>query len=344
MPQKISMWEISEQNTLNEISSSEINLEERLEDWLESNISILGPDLLVIGRQVRTDFGGEIDLLCLDASGAVVVVELKKGQTPREVTAQALDYASWVKDLSYQRIEDLAQNYLEGSLDEAFNTKFEVELPDTLNESHRSLIVAEAMDASTERIVRYLSDLKVPINVATVQHFRASDGREMLAQVFLIEPEAAAAGLQASSKRRTTNATVAELQRLAEENGVSQLYLQIRNGIGGIFLSTVFGRTKLGIQVRRENRSLAVLILDLEESGCDQGLRFRLNGSRMMSHFELDVQEIEKLLPANYEEMPVTEWQQATEDEINNWNGYKGFFRTTTEIDKFLSSLRQRGA
>ncbi len=87
MPQKIRMWEVTDQNTLAEIPDSEIKLEQRLEDWLESDISMLDPDLLVIGRQVKTGFGGEIDLLCLDSSGALVVVELKKGKTPPEVSA-----------------------------------------------------------------------------------------------------------------------------------------------------------------------------------------------------------------------------------------------------------------
>ena len=121
MPQKIRMWEVTPQNTLTEMSSSEINLEERLEDWLESDISMLDPDLLVIGRQVRTDYGGEIDLLCLDSDGDSVIVELKKGKTPREVTAQALEYASWVKDLSFNRIVEIAEHYkqLGGTLSEA---------------------------------------------------------------------------------------------------------------------------------------------------------------------------------------------------------------------------------
>ena len=129
MTQKIRMWEVTAQNTLAPIFGNEINLEERLEAWLESDISVLDPDLLVIGRQVQTDFGGKIDLLCLDSNGDTVVVELKKGRTPRDVTAQALDYASWVKDLSYQQIKSLAENYLGNSLDEAFTGKFEKELP-----------------------------------------------------------------------------------------------------------------------------------------------------------------------------------------------------------------------
>jgi hypothetical protein len=102
-----------------------------------------------------------------------------------------LDYVSWVKDLSSDQIKDIATDYpkIEGSLEDAFEAQFGERLPDTLNLSHRSLIVAEAMDASTERIVRYLSGMNVPINVATVQHFMDKDGRELLAQVYLIEPE-----------------------------------------------------------------------------------------------------------------------------------------------------------
>ena len=48
MPQKIRMWEVTGQNTLNELPNhpSEINAEERLEDWLESDISILDENLL----------------------------------------------------------------------------------------------------------------------------------------------------------------------------------------------------------------------------------------------------------------------------------------------------------
>ena len=151
--QQVHLWEVTSDEKLHEIPSDQINLEEQLEDWLASDISLVDPGLLVIGRQVRTDFGGVIDLLCLDSAGDTVVVELKKGQTPREVTAQALDYASWVRDLSREQIEDIPKKYLNrpDSLDSAFQDQFEKPLPDELNLRHRSLIVAESMDASTVR-------------------------------------------------------------------------------------------------------------------------------------------------------------------------------------------------
>jgi RecB family endonuclease NucS len=67
---------------------------------MSDNVSVLVPDdsgLLAIGRQVRTVFGGRIDLLCINGDGDLVIVEPKCDKTPREITAQALDYASWVQ-------------------------------------------------------------------------------------------------------------------------------------------------------------------------------------------------------------------------------------------------------
>ena len=111
--QDIRLWRITPDQRLDEIKSNPISREARLEEWLKSDIGALAPNLLVIGRQVPTDFGGTIDLLCLDSAGDTVVVELKKGKTPREVTAQALDYASWVKGLSTEQLVEIADKHFE---------------------------------------------------------------------------------------------------------------------------------------------------------------------------------------------------------------------------------------
>ena len=44
--QKIKLWEITPDQKLAEMTSNQIPLEERLEDWLESDISVLDPNLL----------------------------------------------------------------------------------------------------------------------------------------------------------------------------------------------------------------------------------------------------------------------------------------------------------
>jgi len=145
---------------------------------------VLSDGVFIIGRQVPTDFGGFIDLLCLDADANCVIVELKRDKTPREITAQAFDYASWVKDLSSDRITAIANEYLgdRGPLDEAFRTKFSTDLPDVINENHKMIIVASEIDASSERIIKYLSETyRVAINAATFSYFRTRDGNELLA-------------------------------------------------------------------------------------------------------------------------------------------------------------------
>ena len=63
MHQDVKIWEIQGGNTLRELKKSKLELEERVEDWLEKDISIISSDLLVIGRQVKTEYGGNIDLL-----------------------------------------------------------------------------------------------------------------------------------------------------------------------------------------------------------------------------------------------------------------------------------------
>jgi RecB family endonuclease NucS len=77
------------------------------EDWLEANPkgSVEGQQLMVIGRQVTTNLGSSIDLAAIDRQGDAVVVELKRGRTPRETLAQALEYASFVEGLGYDGLE-----------------------------------------------------------------------------------------------------------------------------------------------------------------------------------------------------------------------------------------------
>jgi len=191
MPQEVRLWCIGNDDRLLECAQGSLNLEARLEEWLARDISILADDLLVIGRQVEMAFGGRIDLLCMERTGDLVIVELKRDKTPREITAQTLDYASWVNDLSRDAIASIAAQYLGSatSLDEAFKQSFDEELPDTLNDDHRMLIVASKIDASSERIIKYLSSkYGVNINAVTFHYLKSDEGKEFMARVFLIDP------------------------------------------------------------------------------------------------------------------------------------------------------------
>ena len=78
-------------------------------------MAIAQEPLLLIGRQtsaIQEEYGTIFpDLLGLDKDGNLVIIELKKGRTPREVIAQLLEYAAWANDLSDEKIYDIALNY-----------------------------------------------------------------------------------------------------------------------------------------------------------------------------------------------------------------------------------------
>ena len=283
--QQIRLWEITPERKLAEIAPRHSGLEELLEDWLASEISVVDSGLMVIGKQVVTGYHGRIDLLCIEGNGDLVVVELKRGRTPREVTAQALDYASWVKDLTYDEVVTIADRYLGGSgrLEEAFRERFENDLPEQLNQGHRSLVVADSMDASTVRIVRYLAGLGVPINVATVQHFRDEGGRELLAQVYLIEPAEIRPRVRGSSARSAYR-TVNELQALADENGIGEVYRRLRDGVRGIFTANGYPQT-VGYIRRLEGSGVRTMLLVRVVPGDDDGgMRFTAHATRFERH------------------------------------------------------------
>jgi hypothetical protein len=174
----------------------------KLQALLEKDVGIIDPSLMVIGRQVPTAFGKVIDLLAIDAEGHLVVVELKRDKTPRDVVAQAIDYASWVQDLAY---DDITAIYASGDpsrrFEQAFAERFETDPPAELNEDHRMVIVASALDTSTERIINYLSSgYGVPINVVFFRYFKEGQ-HEYLTRTWLIDPNQAEAQSDKSKAR-----------------------------------------------------------------------------------------------------------------------------------------------
>jgi hypothetical protein len=174
--------------------------EELIETWLARQPDLLGLDILIIGRQVVTDFGGRIDLLGIDTDGDLVIIELKRDRTPREIIAQVLDYASWVSALSTRRVHEIALDHLGRRLELAFRERFEDGLPQTLNENHTMVIVASAFDASSERIVRYLSEKHdIAINTAFFSVFENND-ETLLATNWLLDQSEVSERSEAKAK------------------------------------------------------------------------------------------------------------------------------------------------
>ena len=150
---------------------------------------------MLIGRQVLTSFNKIIDLLAIDGTGSLIVIELKRDKTPREVIAQTLDYASWVKGLDGAATSEMYRKFVDrfqlktGTLDKVFHEK-SLGYPldeENLNSSHQMVIVASELDSSTERIVNYLNEYNIPINVFFFKVFRDGETR-YLSRAWFIDP------------------------------------------------------------------------------------------------------------------------------------------------------------
>jgi hypothetical protein len=197
MPIEVGIWKLGCGAETERIHFSPLKAEGKLEDILDHDITILDPRLMVIGRQVATAFGKFIDLLAMDADGKLIVIELKRDRTPREVVAQLLDYGSWVRTLQDEDIASIFDTYLSKyhpkqigtGLDQAFCDRFGMgEMPETLNEGHELVVVASELDDSTERIVTYLADeYGAAINAVFFRFFKDSSN-EYLSRVWLIDP------------------------------------------------------------------------------------------------------------------------------------------------------------
>lgn len=205
MPVEFGIWRVDE--GVVPVPSSPLENEAKLEDIIEKDLSILGLDvLLLVGRQVNTALLKRIDLLAMDSNGDLYAIELKKGRTPREVVAQTIDYGYWLRDLETEGVREVFERHNPGtSFDSAFRDRFDQSPPDVLNDSHQLIIVASELDAATERIVSYVSDYGVPVNVVFFHHFRDGD-RRYLARSWLIDPveaEARPSRSKASTSRKS---------------------------------------------------------------------------------------------------------------------------------------------
>jgi hypothetical protein len=335
MAQSIRLWTIEGGSALRELSQSRLDLESRLEAWLEADISILENNLLVIGRQVPTDFGGFIDLLCIDGSGALVVLELKRDKTPREIVAQALDYASWITDLPEDRITSIANEYLDarGPLEKAFRERFRTELPDTINESHKILVAAAVIDPSSERIIRYLSTVHgVNINAATFQYFRDPEGRELLARVFLLEPERVEQRSidKGSSKRRRLS--FGELEAIADERGAGELYRALVETFRPLFDYMRTTGSSVAFKAGYLGSRNVMLSLIPQESSAEKGVKFQLYGKRITHRFGIPAADLVAILPSGTQE-----WSYY-EGAADDWTGYQGYFTSREDALRLTAS------
>lgn len=101
------------QTTFHELGFKE---REHLQEWIAKEPTCLEEDGLLIIQKEFDGFDGtneRLDLLALDHSGALVIIENKLDDTGKDVTWQALKYVSYCSTLSKTQIVSIYQAYLD---------------------------------------------------------------------------------------------------------------------------------------------------------------------------------------------------------------------------------------
>jgi hypothetical protein len=164
---------------------------------------------MIIGQQEDTGYGGRIDLLAIAPDSSLILIEIKRGRSPREVVAQAIDYATWVESLDAEAVFRIYSKFSSGGdLATDFRARFQTEIDaDEFPSHHQIVVVASSLDPSSERIVSYLSRRSVAINVLCFEVFE--NGREkFLSRTWLRDPtetQLASSGTEAKSPLESWN-------------------------------------------------------------------------------------------------------------------------------------------
>lgn len=187
MPIHTNIWAVGSPPV--KLRESILSSEQLLEDMIITAPAMLSEEWMLIGRQERTDTGKRIDLLAVTPDGSLVLIELKRDRTSRDVVAQALDYAVWVETLVDDDIYAIYERFYPGcDLSQDFEQRFGVPLQEgMLNQSHEIIVVASELDPGTERIIGYLSERGISINVLFFIIFNDGE-KQFISRSWLLDP------------------------------------------------------------------------------------------------------------------------------------------------------------
>ena len=100
---------------LSRLTEQELSSEKRLEEYLirAEGAQIGGVDVLYIAQQESPGEGGVFDIIGVDDQGDLVIIELKRGRSPRDIVAQALEYAASIRNEEYNQLNHRYQQFVE---------------------------------------------------------------------------------------------------------------------------------------------------------------------------------------------------------------------------------------
>ncbi len=264
-----------------DFKSNNILERQHIEKWIEGYPDILGEELLIVSAEYdKFDKTNErLDVLALDKDGNLVIVELKRDDSGKNVDLQAIKYASYCSTLGLDDVCDLYQKYCErrgGSLsDEKAREEIlqfiENEEFEEINDRPRIILVARQFRPEVTASVLWLRKFDIDISCVKLSPYDMGDGGIALESNIIIPlPEAHEIIIQAERKGRDS-LTVSQLkyveffrdliQRLKTKvvrdypSPQPKSYYKISTGVSGVHFEWAFHgqpRSSFGVELHFE--------------------------------------------------------------------------------------------
>ena len=269
---------------LKQVRFSDLGFGERthLQEWLANEPQALGEELLIIQKEFAgfDDTKERLDLLALDKTGALVIIENKLDDSGRDVVWQSLKYASYCSTLSKSNIAEIYQQYLDnqgdgGNAQQRICEFLEVEdfAEATLNSGNDQRLIMVAAQFRKEVTSTVLWLLKHNIRVECFKATPYQHGKEVflnLEQVIPL-PEAEELMIGIAEKEKEEHAVeqsqvarharrrefwtkalealdAAGIDLYANVSATKDNWLSTGSGLGGVHYSMVFNRDKVRVE------------------------------------------------------------------------------------------------
>lgn len=281
-----------------DFKSNSILERQHIEKWIENYPAILGEELLVITTEYdRFDKTNErLDILALDTDGNLVVIELKRDDSGKNVDLQAIKYAAYCSTLLLSDVCQLYQAYSKKqgqtlNNDEQAREKIlefiENEEFEEINEHPRIILVARQFRAEVTSSVLWLRKFEIDISCVKLSPYEMGNGEIAFEANIVIPLPDAREFIVETERKDNRSLTVSQVEydefykdlvkslntKLPRDYSLPQpkSYYAISTGIGSIHYEWAFHgrpRSSFGVELHfeRGNRETNLEILSKIES------------------------------------------------------------------------------
>ncbi|KAB2897583.1 MAG: DUF91 domain-containing protein [Burkholderiaceae bacterium] len=174
---------------------SELGLRERfdIQEWIEKMPTVLGEDLLIIAKEYELPSRSRLDLLAIDKSANIVVIELKRDDSGAGVDWQAIKYASYCSAFTDEEIYRIFASYIEKDEDTAKEEieNFIDEELDNLNKKQRLILASREFHSDVVSAALWLLDYGIDIQCIKLEPYIDAESNLFISPTIIIPaPEA----------------------------------------------------------------------------------------------------------------------------------------------------------